>query len=170
MSSISIRLVRRDDEVEDVRRLLSEYREWLQEHSLAAGVTPSVVAEGAERFAAEIHGLPGDYGPPGGALVLARENETPIGCAALRRVDSASAELKRLYVRTSYRRLQLGEGLTQALLEVAGRLGYSRVVLDTMPTMTAAIALYRKMGFVSIPAYWPNPLQGALFFEYLLRM
>ena len=170
MPPVSLRTVRTVDELEDVRVLLGEYKGWLEDHSRAAGVPEQIVRTGAERFAREIQSLPGDYGPPGGALLLARYVSTPIGCAAVRRVDSGSAELKRLFVRSGFRGRHVGESLTQAALQTAEQLGYERIVLDTMPTMTAAISLYRRMGFQSIPAYWPNPLQGALFFEYLLRL
>src|SRR5271170_1072585 len=118
---------------------------------------------------AEIATLPGIYGPPRGALLLALDGTTPVGCGALRELPGNLGEIKRVYVRPSSRGGGFGRRITQAVLERARKLGYERVVLDTLPTMTSAIALYRRMGFTPIPAYWDHPVTGALFFEHPLR-
>jgi ribosomal protein S18 acetylase RimI-like enzyme len=78
-------------------------------------------------------------------------------------------EIKRVYVRPEGRGQGIGRRLTRAALDEAKRLGYHRVVLDTLPSMGSAVALYRKMGFRPIPAYWKHPVPGALFFEYALE-
>jgi ribosomal protein S18 acetylase RimI-like enzyme len=116
----------------------------------------------------EIDHLPGDYRPPTGALFLALEGGGPIGCAALRRAKPGMGELKRLYVRPKGRKMGVGRRLTQTVLCRARRIGYRRVVLDTLPTMRPAIALYRSMGFQPTAPYWPSPVPGALFLEYRL--
>ncbi len=51
-------------------------------------------------FAAELEGLPGDYTPPGGRLLLAASDGVPVGCVALRALDGARCEMKRLFVRS----------------------------------------------------------------------
>ena len=78
-------------------------------------------------------------------------------------------EIKRLYVRPDARGARLGRRITRALLNRARKLGYDRVVLDTLPNMKAAIAIYRGMGFVPIRPYWAHPYPDALFFEYRPR-
>jgi ribosomal protein S18 acetylase RimI-like enzyme len=41
--------------------------------------------------------------------------------------------------------------------------------LDTVPAMTAAITLYTSLGFVDIPAYRENPIEGARYLALRLR-
>jgi ribosomal protein S18 acetylase RimI-like enzyme len=165
----SVRLVQRDRDVEAVRSLFAEYRKWLAEHREVTVFEDSVLKTGLRYFDEEIRALPGAYGPPRGALYLAFEGTTPVGCGALRQLGPHVGEIKRLYVRPDSRGSRLGRRITRALLNRARTLGYDRVVLDTLPNMKAAIAIYRSMGFEPIQPYWAHPYPDALFFEYRLR-
>ena len=115
-------------------------------------------------FAAELRDLPGKYGPPDGALLLATKDQRAVGCVALRRFTPTDAEMKRLYIQPPYRHLGIGRLLARCIAERARELGYRRVVLDTLVSMQGAQALYRCLGFVSIEPYYDNPLPGALYF------
>lgn len=115
-------------------------------------------------FAEELEDLPGKYGSPDGALLLAMEDRQAVGCVALRRFSSTDAEMKRLYIQPAHRRLGLGRVLAQRIIERARELGYRRIVLDTLDTMHGAKALYRSLGFVDIDAYYANPLPAVLYF------
>jgi ribosomal protein S18 acetylase RimI-like enzyme len=104
-----------------------------------------------QNFDAEVAGLPGNYGPPRGIMVFARDPAdcSLIGCVALRPFpgDADTCEMKRLYVRRSARATGLGRTLAQAIIEEGARLGYRRMCLDTLPEMTAAQSLYGSLGF-----------------------
>jgi ribosomal protein S18 acetylase RimI-like enzyme len=71
--------------------------------------------------------------------------------------------MKRLYVAPDGRGTGLGERLVRAVLSEAEHIGYREMRLDTLPTMTGAIALYRKFGFEEMPAYYETPVTGTLF-------
>lgn len=119
-------------------------------------------------FAAEVAGLPGRYAPPGGSLLLARDGDIPAGCVALRDLGEGTCEMKRLYVPPAYRSRGAGRLLVAAILRRAGEMGYRRMVLDTLPAMTAAIALYEDFGFSTTAPYWGHPTAHAVFMERAL--
>lgn len=117
-------------------------------------------------FDQELLKLPGAYAPPGGALLLALGR----GCVALRPLQAATAEMKRLYVRPAVRGQGLGRELAEAAIHEARALGHARLVLDTIAgTMERAIAMYRALGFREIAPYYDNPIPNALYLELRLR-
>jgi putative acetyltransferase len=120
-------------------------------------------------FDNEMATLPGDYRRPRGRLLLALDGSEPAGCVALRPLEPEVCEMKRLYVRPSYRGTGLGHQLAERIVEEGRAAGYTRMRLDTLVTMRRARALYTELGFVTIPPYRPNPLPGAEFLELDLR-
>lgn len=118
-----------------------------------------------QNFEAELASLPGKYAPPEGRLLIAWNEAVALGCVAIRPWNGEVCELKRLYIRAEARGQGAGRKLTKAALEEARRAGYRRIRLDTLPQMSAAIQLYRDLGFHEIGAYTNNPVAGALFLE-----
>jgi putative acetyltransferase len=119
-----------------------------------------------QSFDQELAGLPGDYAPPDGRLMLMRHEGQPAGCVALHRLEAGICEMKRLYVRPNFRGMGLGRILAERILSEAREIGYQRLRLDTVaPVMKNAVAMYRLLGFREISPYRANPIEGALYME-----
>jgi putative acetyltransferase len=116
-------------------------------------------------FTQELATLDKVYGPPRGAMLLAREGMAHIGCVGLRPIDYTIAELKRMFVLPEHQGKGVGRMLMEAFIVKARSLGYRAIRLDTVPRLTVATALYRQYGFVEISAYRYNPHPDALFLE-----
>jgi ribosomal protein S18 acetylase RimI-like enzyme len=143
-------------EVDEARGLFQEY---------AAAVGIDLEFQG---FAQELRDLPGAYVPPQGCLLLARVGRRLAGCVAVRPLNDDCCELKRLYVRPEFRGAGAGRALAVAAIERARSGGYTRMRLDTIPSMTAARALYSKLGFLQVEPYRFNPVSGTSFMELAL--
>ena len=140
--------------------LVAEARALIEEYSRGIGFSLDF-----QDFARELESLPGEYAPPRGALFLARIGARYAGCVGLRPLDEVTCEMKRLFVRPEFRDRGIGALLARHLVAEGRRLGYRRMRLDTVPSMTAALGLYRRLGFREIPAYRYNPMSGAVYLE-----
>ena len=138
--------------IEAVRALLAKYFEW---------IALPLEFQYIER---ELADLPGRYTAPEGGLWLSTCAGEPAGCVAFRRWDADTAEAKRLYTRPRFQGRGLGARLLDAMIAAARQAGYRRMILDTLPRMTAAQRLYERRGFMPIELYYANPIPGALFF------
>jgi ribosomal protein S18 acetylase RimI-like enzyme len=155
---IAIRRAATSEEFEIARELFREYQQGL-------GIDLCF-----QSFDRELETLPKMYGHPGGALFLATrstDGET-VGCVALRPLEDGICEMKRLYVRDAARGHGLGRRLVDALIAEARKIGYERMRLDTLQTMTAARALYRSIGFEEIAPYNDHPIENSEFLELKL--
>jgi ribosomal protein S18 acetylase RimI-like enzyme len=120
-------------------------------------------------FENELNQLSIQYNKPTGALILAYQNETAIGCVGVRYLDREVAELKRMFVLPEFRKLKIGHRLLEEALKSAKELGYNKIRLDTLQDMVAARALYQKNGFYEITSYRHNPIAGAIYMEKVLN-
>jgi hypothetical protein len=111
----------------------------------------------------EFKGLPGKYAEPDGRILLAWDHEVVVGCAALRRVNSTTCELKRVYVRPGARGHHLGRLLVERMISEARAENYATMCLDVLPEFVAAQQLYASLGFHPAPAVSYNPVPGTKF-------
>jgi putative acetyltransferase len=119
-----------------------------------------------QSFDEELAGLPGDYAPPEGRLLLAIFDGQTAGCVALHKIENDVCEMKRLYVRPRFRGKGMGKALAERIIHEAREIGYKKLRLDTVePVMRAAVAMYRQLGFQEIEPYRANPIEGALYME-----
>ncbi len=153
---VSVTEVRGPDELATIGGLFEEY---------AASLGIDLCFQGFEE---ELATLPGSYAPPSGRLLLARHGNEIAGCVALRRLEEEVCEMKRLYVRPAFRGHGVGRMLAEEVIREARIAGYSRMRLDTLPTMVISLALYRQLGFREIPPYRSNPVEGTFFLELQL--
>lgn len=143
-------------QLEQVRSLFEEY--WA-----SFGFTPCF-----QNFGEELAGLPGKYAAPSGRLAVATCHGEPAGCVALRRIDDARCELKRLFVRPKFRGAGIGRALLSWILAEARNAGYREAFGDTMPVMRDALALYERAGFEQVEPYAEDPTPGAIFIRLKL--
>jgi putative acetyltransferase len=139
-------------------------REMFREYAASLGVDLCF-----QDFERELRELPGKYAPPDGRLLLAYDftggGRKTAGCGALRQMDAAACEMKRLYVRPEFRGHGIGRALAESLIAAAREIGYSAMRLDTLPSMHEAHKLYQQLGFREIAPYYPNPVPGSFFLE-----
>ena len=122
-----------------------------------------------QSFDQELAGLPGDYSPPDGRLLIAEYEAELAGCVALHKLEPGICEMKRLYLRPAFRGKGLGRRLAETILNEARSIGYQRLRLDTVErVMRVAVELYRALGFRQIAPYRANPMEGTLYMELVL--
>ena len=157
MSNHSIISATTPEDYAQVRHLFEAYQNFL-------GIDLSF-----QGFSAEIDSLSTIYGPPRGALLLAKIELYPVGCVGLRDLGDNIAEMKRMYVLPAFQGQGIGKALTIHFIATAKHLGYDAIRLDTILKLERAVDLYRKMGFREIEAYRHNPDPTALFLGIKLK-
>lgn len=147
-----------NQEIEQVRTLFTEYRSEL------------VVEPCFRSFDEEIANLPGCYAPPQGNLLLAKVVGQPVGCIGLRPFPTdGCCEMKRLYVRPTFRGDKIGRLLAERVVQEARILGYRAMRLDShLASMAAAVHMYRKLGFREVEPDPLEPIQGLIYMELAL--
>ena len=123
--------------------------------ALDAEITGRYPEENANFFGLDV----GEITPGRGAFLVATVDGEVVGCGAVRRLNDADAEIKRMYVTPSSRGHGTGRALLAALEGEARSLGATRLVLETGERLLEAVALYERAGFTVIPPF--NEYVGA---------
>ncbi len=118
-----------------------------------------------QHYDEEIEHLEIKYGMPHGRLYIAYCNRELAGCIGLRKIDEQNCEMKRLYVRPQFRGKQIGNQLISKVITDAKEIGYSHMLLDTLPFLQSAIHMYRKYGFYEIDSYNDSPMTTSIYMK-----
>jgi putative acetyltransferase len=143
------------EDVAAVKTLFRAYAEWLNVDLCFQG------------FDAEMADFPSTYD----VLLLGRVAGEPAGAVGVKPFGAAeecACEMKRLYCLPQFQGIGLGRALAGASMEAARQSGYRVMMLDTLTRLTAAVSLYRAMGFRETGAYYDNPLDDVLYMERFL--
>jgi GNAT superfamily N-acetyltransferase len=158
LPSNTFKQAKSEEDIKQAKSLFEEYAAWLE------------ISLCFQNFDQELAGLPGDYAPPSGRLLLAYEDDQIVGCIALRKLRATTCEMKRLFIRPEFRGRGQGRVLVERIIEEARQIGYTQMCLDTLPgKMDTAIALYQSIGFKEIEPYYNNPVAGVSFMELRLE-
>ena len=158
---IEVARAERPEDVDLVRDLVREFTRWA--FTLDEDVESAPTFVGLEE---ELARLPGEFGPPEGCLLLARDAGRPAGCVGFKSHGDGVVERKRMYLRPDQRGRGTGAALVERLLTEARAAGARRGVLDSFHTMTGAHRIYRAAGFrdVRAPPGFPEALIGKVVF------
>lgn len=144
----------------EIRKLFSEYTKML-----IAGDSSFQKYLELQNYDEELEHLDLKYGLPDGRLYIAFYHGELAGCIGLRKIDEWNCEMKRLYVRPAFRGKKIGSKLVQQIIKDAKDIGYSHMLLDTLPFLKSAINMYETIGFYEIPSYNDSPMTTSIYMK-----
>jgi ribosomal protein S18 acetylase RimI-like enzyme len=147
-------------EREEISILFSEYTDMLTANDESFKKYLDI-----QHYDEEISHLESKYGMPDGRLYLIYCDRKLAGCIGLRKIDNQSCEMKRLYVRPEFRGKKLGNILVEKIIADAREIGYSYMLLDTLPFLQSAICMYKKFGFYEIESYNNSPMDTSIYMK-----
>jgi putative acetyltransferase len=103
-------------------------------------------------------------------VIVAYDQETPVGCGSIKEYSADVMEVKRMYVPLMRRGQGIASGVLKELQQWAGALGYKKCMLETGKNQPEAQALYKKNGFKIIPNYgqYENAANSICFEKILI--
>ncbi len=158
---MKIELIEGYSHEEEIRALFQEYTDTLIECD--KGFKEYL---NKQNYDDELEHLESKYGLPYGRLYLAFCDNEIAGCVALRKIDEDNCEMKRLYVRSKFRRNKIGNLLVKKIIEDARSIGYKYILLDTFPFLETAIKLYKNLGFYEIESYNNSPMDNLIYLKF----
>ena len=157
---MSVKILLAYDFSQEIKLLFSEYTDMLIEGDPSFKKYLEI-----QHYDDELKHLGKKYGLPYGRLYLAYYNNEVAGCIGLKKIDEKNCEMKRLYVRPKFRGKQIGEQLIEKIIKDAKEIGYSYMLLDTLPFLKGAIYLYKKYGFYEIASYNNSPMDTSIYMK-----
>lgn len=157
---MDIRIVPAYEQREEINILFSEYINMLITNDESFQKYLDI-----QNYDEEVKHLESKYGMPDGRLYLAYCDEGLAGCIGLRKINNQNCEMKRLYVRPEFRGKKLGSILIEKIIGDAREIGYSYMLLDTLPFLQSAIHMYKKFGFYEIESYNNSPMDTSIYMK-----
>ena len=157
---MSMKILAAYDFSQEIKLLFSEYTDILIEGDPSFKEYLEI-----QNYDDELKHLEKKYGLPYGRLYLVYYNNEVAGCIGLKKIDEKNCEMKRLYVRPKFRGKQIGEQLIEKIIKDAKEIGYSYMLLDTLPFLKGAIYLYKKYGFYEIASYNNSPMDTSIYMK-----
>ena len=157
---MSVKILLAYDFSEEIKLLFSEYTDILIEGDPSFKEYLEI-----QNYDDELKHLEKKYGLPYGRLYLVYYNNEVAGCIGLKKIDEKNCEMKRLYVRPKFREKQIGEQIIEKIIKAAKEIGYSYMLLDTLPFLKGAIYLYKKYGFYEIASYNNSPMDTSIYMK-----
>lgn len=157
---MSIKLVYGYELKDEVKDLFAEYTEFL-----ISGDNGFKKYLEIQKYDHEIGNLEEKYGLPYGRLYVAYFENNIAGCIALRKLNDSQCEMKRLYVRPQFRNKGIAKTLVEKIISDAKETGYNNMLLDTLPFLTTAIEMYKKIGFYETGCYNDSPLDSTIYMK-----
>jgi ribosomal protein S18 acetylase RimI-like enzyme len=145
---------------DEVKELFTEYTDFLVEGDEEFKKYLEI-----QKYDHEVENLEEKYGLPYGRLYIAYFENQVAGCIALRKLDDSQCEMKRLYVRPQFRNKGIARILVEKIIFDAREIGYNSMLLDTLPFLTTAIEMYKKIGFYEIGCYNDSPLDNTIYMK-----
>lgn len=153
---LEVKVPSSDAELDEVRALFRAFIAWHRSRHRQDIALIDAYFD-AEAFELELAGLPGEYAPPRGQLYLARLEGSPVGCVAMRPIDDARCEMKRMFVPPEHHGRGVGRALGEAVIRAAEAAGYKAMLLDTSIRQQEAQGLYKRLGFQETSSYYDMP-------------
>lgn len=157
---MSIEIVQGYEHPQEIGMLFSEYTNMLIENDRSFKKYLDI-----QHYDEEIKHLESKYGLPYGRLYLVYCDGEAAGCIGLRKIDEQNCEMKRLYVKPEFRGKKIGEQLVRKIITDAKEIGYSYMLLDTLPFLENAILMYKKLGFYEIESYNDSPISTSIYMK-----
>jgi putative acetyltransferase len=142
-----------EEQYKAAKTLFSEYASWLN---------IDLCFQNFNKELAEIEIM---YNEKDGGIVLCVDDDKYIGCSAIRKIDDTTCELKRMWVQPLHQGKKFGEALLNECINIAKKLNYKQIRLDTLSRLQPAIHLYKKYGFVETTAYYKNPNADVVYMK-----
>ena len=84
----------------------------------------------------------------GGAILVGYEDDAPVACIAVKKIDDEKCEGKRLFIKPEHRGKGYARVMLNTMLSKAKELGFKKLVFTTKPeVMAIGYGLYKRMGF-----------------------